>query len=193
MSGVATDDPLDGTANYVHGMENYAVSIALRRGRDICLGVVYDPRRDEMYAASRGAGATLNGRPLRVSQVTRLAAAMLAASFSPRVAPDSPEITRFVQVLQRCQTLRRVGSAALNLGYVAAGCMDGYWSTSVKAWDVAAGVLLVREAGGLVTAIDGDEFDLCRPDFIAAANGTLHRQLLEALQLPGADRTVWLT
>jgi myo-inositol-1(or 4)-monophosphatase len=146
-----------------------------------------------MYSAWRGSGATLNGRRLHASGITELGAAMLAASFSPRVSANSPEVTRFIQVLQQCQTLRRLGSAALNLCYVAAGCLDGYWSTSVRAWDVAAGVLLVREAGGLVTSIDGGEFELERPDFIAASTEPLHRQLLAALELPAADRTVWLT
>jgi len=176
-------DPLDGTANYVHGLDNYAVSIALCQGPEIVLGVVYDPVRSQMFTARAQGGAYLNGQRLQASGVTRLDAALVAASFAARVPPNSPEVTRFVQVLHQCQAIRRLGSAALNLCYVAAGKLDAYWATSVKSWDIAAGVLLVREAGGVITSIDGTPFDLQRPLLVSAATPTLHAEMLATLRI----------
>ncbi len=174
-------DPLDGTTNYVHGLENYCVSVALRRGQKPVLGVVLDPVRDELFWAIEGQGAFLNGRVLRTSAQQRLDQSLMAASFAARVPRNSPEIGRFVEVLHRCQAVRRLGSAALNLCYVAAGRLDGYWATSAKAWDVAAGVLCVEQAGGQVTAIDGGPFCLQYPTLIAAATAPLHAELFAIL------------
>ncbi len=176
-------DPLDGTTNYVHGLDNYSVSIALRHRNEMLLGVVYDPVRDQLFSAIKGAGACLNGRALATSSVERLDQALVAASFSAKVPPDSPEVARFVQVLPICQAIRRLGSAALNLCYVGAGFMDGYWATSVKLWDVAAGLLIVQEAGGTVTSIDGRALDWDDPRFLASATPPLHAELLAALRL----------
>ena len=174
-------DPLDGTTNYVHRLEQYCVSVALEHGGKLLVGAVYDPVRDECFTATAGQGAELNHDNLSVSQTARLDQALVAGSFSAKVPRGSPEIQRFVEVLHRSQAVRRMGSAALNLCYVAAGRLDGYWATSVKTWDVAAGVLLVREAGGIVTAVDGGPFDLTRPTLAASATPALHRELVEAL------------
>jgi myo-inositol-1(or 4)-monophosphatase len=174
-------DPLDGTTNYVHGLDNYCVSVALRRASRVVLGIVFDPVREEMYAAIEGKGACMNGRVLETSSQRRMDLALLAASFAARVPRNSPEIGRFVEVLHRCQAVRRLGSAALNLCYVAAGRLDGYWATSVKSWDVAAGTLCVQEAGGTVTGLDGSPFCLRRPHLASAATADLHAELLEIL------------
>ena len=141
-------DPLDGTTNYVHQVPHYAVSVALvKRGRPIA-GTIYEPISDECYTALAGGGATLNGRTLQTSRVERLDQALVAASFSAKVAPDSYEIDQFVAALLACQAVRRTGSAALNLAYVAAGRFDAFWAMTTKPWDVAAGILLVRGGGG---------------------------------------------
>ena len=175
-------DPLDGTANYVHSMPGFAVSIALERNGEVLTGVVLDPLLNECYIAVRGEGAFLNGKRLKVSKCQRLADAMVAASFPANVERSSPEITAFAEVLVASQSVRRLGSAALNLCYLAAGRADAYWATSVKSWDVAAGVLLVQEAGGTMTAVDGSPFVLAEPKFIAAATPGLHSELVEILQ-----------
>ena len=174
-------DPLDGTTNYVHGLDNYCVSIALCRGARVVLGVVFHPAREESFWAIEGHGARLNGQVLRTSSQRRLDQALMAASFAARVPRNSPEIGRFIEVLHRCQALRRFGSSALNLCYVAAGRLDGYWATSVKAWDVAAGALCVQEAGGILTGLDGSPFCLQRPRLVSAATPQLHAELLKVL------------
>lgn len=175
-------DPLDGTTNYVHQVSHYAVSIALLyRGRPT-VGVVFDPVHDEAFCAERGQGAFLNGRAIRTSQVGDMSEALVAASFSAKVRADSPEIDQFVAVLLNCQAVRRTGSAALNLAYVAAGRFDAFWAMSTRAWDVAAGVLLVEEAGGVVTRLDGGSFDLKLPHPLAGANKHLHGKIRALLQ-----------
>lgn len=174
-------DPLDGTTNFVHGLPAYCVSIALCRGGEAVLGVIFDPVRDELFHAAKGSGAYLNGERLRTSGCLRLDQSLLAFSLPARVAPESPEITRFLRVLPRCRALRRWGSSALNLAYVAAGRLDGYWASSTKIWDIAAGTLLVAEAGGTVSSLSGERLVLDRPSFVAASSESLHRQLLEAI------------
>ncbi len=174
-------DPLDGTTNFVHGMPAFCVSIALQFEREVLVGVVFDPVRGEYFLASAGEGAYLNGKRIRTSDVTRMETALVAASFPPRVAADSPDIARFIAVVQVCQAVRRMGSAALNLCYVAAGRLDAYWATSTKIWDIAAGMLIIREAGGVVTAIDGTELDLSHPRFAAAATESLHAEFVDVL------------
>ena len=174
-------DPLDGTANYVHHVPEFTVSVALEHDGELIAGAVYNPTSRESYTTARGKGALLDGRPLRVSQVQNIEEAMVAASFAAGVRRDSPEIANFVNVLLASQTLRRTGSAALNLAYVAAGRYDADWATSTKAWDIAAGVLLVREAGGIVTAPDGGPLDLAAAQFIAAANEPLHTAMRKLL------------
>jgi myo-inositol-1(or 4)-monophosphatase len=175
-------DPLDGTANYVHRLQTYAVSIALQHGNELVLGVVYDPVSEECFMAKKGEGATLNGLPLKTSDCRRLDQAMIAVSFSSNVERGSIEIARFVEALHSCRSVRRLGSAALNLSYLAAGRLDAYWATSVQAWDVAAGFLLVEEAGGKLTAIDGSPVEIESPQFLATANPELHELMLGVLQ-----------
>ena len=174
-------DPLDGTTNYVHHLQTFAVSVALERAGQLLVGVIYDPVADECFSAVAGDGAYLNRRPIRSSSCPRIDEALISASFSPNVQRGSPEVARFVEVLHSCQSLRRLGSAALNLCYVAAGRLDAYWATSLKSWDVAAGVLMVREAGGIVTHVDGGPFDLDCASVAASANRDLHDQFLRVL------------
>jgi myo-inositol-1(or 4)-monophosphatase len=178
-------DPLDGTTNYVHGLPAYAVSVALQRDGELLAGAVFDPILDECYTASAGGGAFLNGRPLKASPCSKLSDAMAVASFSANVPRGSIEITRFIEVLHSCQALRRLGSAALNLCYVASGRLDAYWATSVKIWDVAAGVLLVREAGGIVSDISGNPLNLADPTLVATATPELQSELLSVLARAG--------
>lgn len=174
-------DPLDGTTNYVHGMENYSVSVALLHHQEVIAAAVHDPNRDRCFHATLGGGAFRNDERLHVSEVTELGQAMVAASFPPMVQRESAEVTRFLEVLVRCQALRRLGSAALNLCYVASGCLDAYWATSVKKWDVAAGLLLVSEAGGVVSNLEGGPVDLDQPRFISASTPALQQELISLL------------
>ena len=174
-------DPLDGTTNYVHGMNAFAVSIALIDRGQIVAGVVLDPVSNECFSAARKEGAWLNEKPIRVSSCDDINQALIAASFPTQVAPDSLEERQFLGVLRRSQAVRRIGSAALNLAFVAAGRLDGYWASSVKAWDIAAGILLVQEAGGIATHTSGSEISLIDPRFAAAATETLHATLLQIL------------
>lgn len=174
-------DPLDGTTNYVHGLQHYCVSVALERRGELLVGAVYDPIKDESFTAVAGQGAYVNGQALRTSQTESLRDALVAVSFSARVPRSSYEIKHFVEILHRSGATRRMGSAALNLCYIAAGRLDAYWATSVNTWDVAAGVLLVREAGGTVTGLDGGALDLDHPRLAASASPPLHGELLGAL------------
>jgi myo-inositol-1(or 4)-monophosphatase len=174
-------DPLDGTTNYVHGYPSYAVSVALARGSDVLAGVIYDPNRDQCFAATAGKGAWCDGVRLRTSGVSRVSEALVAISLPAQVRRDSADLLDFIESAQVCQAVRRSGSAALNLAHVASGALDAFWATQIHAWDVAAGVLLIREAGGIVTSRNGDAFDLWNPHFLAAAGADLHREMLGVL------------
>lgn len=175
-------DPLDGTTNYVHGVSHYAVSVALvERGQPV-VGVVFDPCADECFTAARGRGARLNGRAIHTSGETELKRALVAASFAAHVEFPSPEVDQFVAASTHCQSVRRTGSAALNLCYVAAGRFDAFWALSTKAWDIAAGMLLVSEAGGVVTLLDGGDVTLDAPFPIASATQPLHEQFCRLLR-----------
>lgn len=182
-------DPLDGTSNYVHKLQTFAVSIALERRGEILAGVVYDPVVEECYTALRGGGAFLNGKPITTSGCSKVDEALVAVSFSNKLPRNSIEISRFLEVLHSSQSVRRLGSAALNLAYVAAGRLDAYYATSVQNWDVAAGVLLVQEAGGLVTALDGGVFQLHKPQFVAVASRSLQREMFQLLARAEASHT----
>lgn len=166
-------DPLDGTANYVHRLQTFVVSIALTFHGELIVGCVLDPVSNECYLAARGQGATLNGNRIESSICVDPGQAMVAVSFSPNVHRESIEISRFVETLDACQSVRRLGSAALNLAYVAAGRLDCYFTTSVNAWDVAAGFLLVEEAGGIICGLEGEKVSLDRPHFIASSTAEL--------------------
>lgn len=181
-------DPLDGTTNYVHGYPNYAVSVAVARGAELLAGVIYDPLRDQLFSAGKGQGAFCNGVRRHVSAVTALTESLVAVSLPANVERTSPDLLDFIEIVQISQAVRRSGSAALNLAHVANGWLDAFWAAHIHPWDVAAGVLLIREAGGLVTGRNGEEFDLWHPHFIAAATPSLHGELLAALRafLPGS-------
>ena len=174
-------DPLDGTSNYVHGFPYFAVSIALQQGDTLLVGVVYDPSRQEMFSAVAGGGAFLNGEPIYTSGLTDLSLAMGMASLPIAAGPDDPAIQRFLTGLQHLQTVQRTGSAALNLASVASGRADVFWSTSLNPWDVAAGVLLVQEAGGTVTDLAGGLVDILVSSLIAASSSEIQRSLSHVL------------
>ncbi|WP_436716334.1 inositol monophosphatase family protein [Roseiconus lacunae] len=174
-------DPLDGTVNYVHRLQSFAVSIGLYHNGKMRLGVILDPVSNELYSAVDGQGAHLNGLPIKTSDCTDLSQALIACSFPAGVKGDSPEVTRFVKVLERCRSLRRLGSCALNMCYVAAGRLDGYWATNVSAWDSAAGTVIAREAGAELTAYDGSEFDDWLPRFCVTASKPIQQTMVELL------------
>lgn len=166
-------DPLDGTSNYVHRFPFYAVSIGLEYDGQPYLGVIYDPTRDEMFTGIVGQGAYCNDDELVLKGSTPLSEALVVASL-PRCADRTdPAVARFLNVLPLAQHLQRTGSAALNLAYVAANRVDGFWSTSLKPWDQAAGVAILRAAGGVVTKLNGEPFDVDQPDLLACSDETL--------------------
>ena len=175
-------DPLDGTVNYVHRLPNFAVSIALMNCGKSVLGVVFDPMANEMYAASLGQGATVNGRKLQCSGCTKLNSALIAASFPPQIQRDSVEVAQFVEVLVRSQSVRRLGSAALNLCYVAQGRLDAYWAGFLKVWDIAAGSLIATEAGSILTKQNGRPFDPWDGELMATGSELLSRELGDCLE-----------
>ncbi len=170
-------DPLDGTTNYVHGFPYYAVSIGLEFQGRMIAGAVYNPSTEEMFLAAEGQGATLNRQTIRCSEVEQLGEAMLIASLPVATDPDDPAVRRFLQTLGRAQTVQRTGSAALNLAHLAAGRIEGFWSTSLKPWDMAAGILLVHEAGGRITNLTGGPFRLEVPSLLATNGGPVHPAL----------------
>jgi myo-inositol-1(or 4)-monophosphatase len=174
-------DPLDGTTNYLHSYPHYAVSVAVARGREVLAGVIYDPVREECFSVAAGGGAWCNGLRLSTSDTRHVEAALVAVSLPARVRRDSPDLADFIEAAQVCRGVRRSGSAALNLAYLASGALDAFWATHIHPWDVAAGVLLVREAGGIVSGRGGGAFDLWNPHFLAAAGKELHEALLAAL------------
>jgi len=173
-------DPLDGTTNYVHGLPLYSVSIGLQVDGDLVVGVVYDPSREEMFHAASGQGAKVNDTPLRTSRIDRLDHAMLLTGFPPDLRGNERTLDWWRYFSFHAQTLRRLGSTAINLAWLAAGRCDGVYAFDNHVWDVAAGVVLVREAGGIVTRVDGSTYDPYLPD-LAASNGPLHSALLRAL------------
>ena len=176
-------DPIDGTANYVHRLANFAVSIALVRDGQSHVGVVYDPMADEMFSAVLDHGARLNGEPIHASKCDDMEYALIAASFPPNVQRDSVEVKQFIEVLVQAQSVRRLGSAALNLCFVGCGRLDGYWAGKVRSRDIAAGALVATEGGACLTARDGSPFSLSRGDLTVAASALLHGQLLACLSV----------
>jgi myo-inositol-1(or 4)-monophosphatase len=173
-------DPLDGTTNYAHGYPCFCVSIALEHQGRLELGVVYDPMRDEMFAAERGQGASLNGRRINVSGTRNLSAALLCTGFPYDVRQRSEFARHFANFIMHAQGVRRDGAAALDLAYVAAGRFDGFWEEGLKPWDVAAGSLLVEEAGGSISKYDGEALSIYTPP-VMASNGLLHEQMMRVL------------
>jgi len=173
-------DPLDGTTNYAHGYPAFCVSVALERAGRVEIGVIYDPLRDEMLAAERGEGATLNGRRIHVSEAEKLNDAMLCTGFPYNVREIRDFARHFYNFIMNAQAVRRDGSAALDLAYVACGRFDGFWEEGLRPWDVAAGVLLIEEAGGRVSYYDGSPFKIYTPP-ILASNGLVHEAMMRVL------------
>ncbi len=175
-------DPLDGTTNYAHGYPCFSVSIALEHEGEIIIGVVYDPMRDELFSAQKAEGARLNGTKIRVSSVDTLIKSLLATGFPyDRRVSEKNNLNYFHDLLMASQEVRRDGSAALDLCSVASGRFDGFWELKLKPWDVAAGSLIVREAGGTISDFSGTRFSI-HDDEILATNGRVHADMLEALQ-----------
>jgi myo-inositol-1(or 4)-monophosphatase len=174
-------DPLDGTSNYVHRFPYYAVSIGLEQDGELVVGVIFDPNRNELFSAASGQGARLNGQPIGTSLEPDIGKAMCMASLPVKARQEHPAVQRFLKVLDHAQTVQRTGSAALNLCCVACGRIEAFWSSSLQPWDQAAGALIVREAGGLVTRTDGGPFDVNRPDLLASNGTALHATLQRLL------------
>ncbi len=172
-------DPLDGTTNFAHSFPQFCVSLGLedRPSNTMAAGVLYDPLRDELFVAERGKGAYLNGRRLHVSRTPRLGEALLATGFPSKSRHASPNAHFYHEFTMRSHGVRRAGSAALDLAYVAAGRLDGYWEFRLNPWDTAAGALLVLEAGGTLTRMDGSPFRLSSEE-VLATNGPLLGELL---------------
>ena len=174
-------DPLDGTGNYVHGFPYYCVSIGLEQDGQLVLGVIYDPNRDELFHAVRGRGAFLNGETIRVSHADSLSQAMCVASLPVNSDPKHPAVARFLAVLPEAQSVQRLGSAAMNLAYLACGRLEAFWSTTLKSWDMAAGALIVTEAGGQTTRLNGEDLDVHRLEILATCTPEIHSALVALL------------
>lgn len=175
-------DPLDGTRNFMRGFPHFAISIAVMKKNQIEMGVVYDPIRQELFTATRGQGAYLNSRRIRVSDTKKMAAALIGTGFPFRDKNKNDlkiYLNKFENVLLACSDIRRAGSAALDLAYVASGRLDGYWESDLKIWDVAAGSLMIKEAGGSVTDFQGGDKYL--EGNVVAGNMKIHRELLALL------------
>jgi myo-inositol-1(or 4)-monophosphatase len=174
-------DPLDGTTNYAHGYPVFCVSIALEHKGEVMLGVVYDPMREELFAAERGAGAALNNRPIRVSKIDRLTESILSTGFPYDIKTSKlTNLEHWANFAMNAQALRRDGSAALDLCYVACGRYDGFWELNLSPWDTAAGALIAAEAGGWVTEFSGGAFSNYKPE-VVASNGLIHDRMIEVL------------
>ncbi len=175
-------DPLDGTTNYAHGLPVFGVSIALEAARRLMLGVVYDPSRDEMFVGERGAGATVNDAPIRVSAAASVGASLLVTGFPYNIRETADtNLVEYAAFSLRARAVRRLGSAVIDLAYVACGRFDGYWELRLGAWDVAAGAVLVEEAGGRITGVDGGALDVEAPTLLAT-NGLIHDEMLGVLE-----------
>jgi myo-inositol-1(or 4)-monophosphatase len=174
-------DPLDGTVNYSHGVPMFSVSIAYAEGGRMQMGVVYDPLRDELFSAARGEGAQLNGDPIHVSDTTELIRTLLATGFPYDIPGRTKNLVEYSKLSMLTQGVRRLGSAALDLSYVACGRLDGFWEMELGAWDLAAGTLILEEAGGIATDLRGS-VDYMRPPFgVVGANPAIHPLLLKEL------------
>ncbi|HMM78477.1 MAG TPA: inositol monophosphatase family protein [Pyrinomonadaceae bacterium] len=174
-------DPLDGTTNYAHNYPCFCVTLALEHNGEIVVGVTYDPTRNELFAAEAGAGATLNGKPIRVSAINKLSDSLLVTGFPYDIKERKEPARHLHELLMLSRGVRRDGSAALDLAYVACGRYEGLWEEGLNPWDIAAGTLLVKEAGGQISYFDGSTLDIYRPP-LAASNGLIHSQMIEILK-----------
>ncbi len=175
-------DPLDGTTNFTHGLPLFCCTVALEVDGRLEVGAIYDPTRDELFTAERGKGAYVNGARMHVSSAATLIDALLVTGFPYAVQEKMPElIGLFAAFLAEARAVRRLGSAALDVCYVAAGRMDGFWEQGLNAWDIAAGVLMIEEAGGRVTGLDGGPFTL-RTGRIIATNGLIHDEMVRVIR-----------
>jgi myo-inositol-1(or 4)-monophosphatase len=186
-------DPLDGTTNYAHGLPIFCSSLALEHDGEAIVGAIYDPSRRELFTAERGQGAFVNGVPLKASATPNLGDALLVTGFPYDVHERGPELVElFGLFLTRARAVRRLGSAALDLCYVATGRFEGFWEQHLKPWDVAAGALVVTEAGGRITGMDGGLFDP-RAGHLVASNGLVHDAILAVIAESRAGRTLHRT
>lgn len=174
-------DPLDGTTNFAHGYPCFCVTIALEHQGEIVIGVTFDPTRDEVFAAERGSGATLNGKKIRVSDTENLSDALIVTGFPYDFAKRENFAHHLTQFLLNSRGVRRDGSAAIDMAYVACGRFDGFWEEGLNPWDVAAGKLLIEEAGGRVSYYDDSPFSIYQPP-ILASNGLIHGEMMEVLK-----------
>lgn len=175
-------DPLDGTTNYTHNLPFFCVSIAYQEKGELRLGVIYDPMRDECFSAERGKGAWLNGQAINVSTTERLIQSLMGTNLPYDLAKRTTDQMRdYLSFIQKSQSVRKLGSAALDLAYVAAGRLDGYWENGLHPWDVAAGALIIEEAGGTVTDLEGEKEYMKSPCAIASANPIIHEQMMGVL------------
>lgn len=174
-------DPLDGTTNFAHGYPCFCVTIALEHNGEIVIGVTFDPTRNELFAAEKGKGATLNNKPIRVSETDSLSESLVVTGF-PYNFKEKPNFARHLtDFLMYSRGVRRDGSAAIDMAYVACGRFDGFWEEGLNPWDVAAGVLLIEEAGGQVSFYNGEKYDIYSPP-IVASNGLIHGEMLHVLR-----------
>jgi len=180
-------DPLDGTTNFAHGFPVFCISLALSYKDDRIAGVVFDPTRNEMFAAEKGGGAQLNEKAIQVSTVNRLSESLVATGFPSHKRHKNPNIFFYHQITLRSHGVRRAGSAALDLANVSCGRYDGFWEFNLNPWDTAAGVLLVQEAGGRVTRFDGAPFRLDSRE-VLASNGLIHQELITQFEQIFAGR-----
>jgi myo-inositol-1(or 4)-monophosphatase len=177
-------DPLDGTTNYAHNVPHFSVSVALLHRGEPLVGSILDPLRDELFSAVRGEGAWLNGSAIHTSNVVSMSEALAAIGLPPMVREDSPDLAAFLRAVPRFQAIRRTGSTALNLAYVAMGRFDATWSFSARVWDMAAGVLLVQESGGAARSPNGGSLDVGSGHFLVSATERLGRDIELLLSVP---------
>ena len=173
-------DPLDGTTNYAHGYPCFCVTIALEHAGEIVIGVTYDPTRNELFAAEKGNGASLNNKPIRVSAEAKLADSLIVTGFPYDFKQKENFERNLTNFLMKARGVRRDGSAAIDMAYVACGRFDGFWEEGLNPWDVAAGKLLIEESGGQVTYYDGSPFSIYAPP-TCASNGHIHAEMLSIL------------
>lgn len=173
-------DPLDGTTNFAHGYPCFCVTLALEHDGEIVVGVTFDPTRNELFAAEKGKGATLNNKPMRVSETEKLSESLIITGFPYDFKQREDFAKHLTQFLLKSRGVRRDGSAAIDMAYVACGRFDGFWEEGLNPWDVAAGVLLIEEAGGRVSYYDDSKFSIYQPP-ICADNGLIHAEMLAIL------------